>query len=223
MATKSSTLIECFDREVREKIAPFFLAMNGHLVVGESCFDRWPGPSTIKLRDYSDMDGRCFWWINRFVIGETIFEIGYGDRELLVETAVFYVGVPDRFTPWLLLSAAGVREPQTLSGASWVLELPFMIQTIDNLAQGLRSHWEIIRSPVPELIDRARVLLGRQMLFNQEEQRRRDRERACAQASLAFHAGRFAEAARLLEPFREDADLPPSSAKLHGMAKRRQR
>ena len=167
------------------------------------------------------MDGRFFWWINRFVIGGTVFEIGYGDREFLVETSVFYTSVSDRFAPWLLLSAAGVSEPQALSGAAWVLEPPFMIQTIENLAQGLRSHWKIISSPVPELIDRARVMLGRQMLFNQEEQRRRDRERACAQASLAFHAGRFADAERLREPFRKDPDLPPSSAKLYDMAKRR--
>ena len=197
--------------------------MNALHIVGESCFDGWPGPSQLKTTPYSELDGRFFWWVNRFVVGQTTFDVGFGDREFLVETMMFYAGIKDHFAPWLLLSAAGIPNPQALSGNVWVLEPDFMIQTVGEIAEGLHAHWSVIRSPVPILLDRARTLLGKQMLFNQEEQRRRDRDRACIQASLAFHAGRFAEAKRLLEPFRADAGLPASSAKILDMAERKLR
>jgi hypothetical protein len=58
-------------------------------------------------------------------------------------------------------------------------------------------------------------------VFAQEEQRRQDRDRASIHASTAFHAGRYAEAKRLLESFRNDAELAPSAAKILEIAERR--
>ena len=71
------------------------------------------------------------------------------------------------------------------------------------------------------MIDRARVLRGQRMDFAQEEQRRRNRERASIQASVAFHNGEYSEAMRLLEPYRDGDGLSRSSAMLLRMAKRR--
>jgi hypothetical protein len=67
------------------------------------------------------------------------------------------------------------------------------------------------------------VLRVESRLFAQAEQRRIDRERASIQASAAFHAGRYAEAIRLLEPFRDDAELARSSKKLLELAESRLR
>ncbi|MBL9134384.1 MAG: hypothetical protein JNK85_00885 [Verrucomicrobiales bacterium] len=154
-------------------------------------------------------------------MGDTTFEIAYGDREFVIETVVFYAGIPDRFAPWEVLSAAQVTEPHVVSGEAWVLAPDFVVRVIDRISEGIRQHWGILGAPKPEIVDRARVLRAKRMLFAQEEQRRLDRERACVQASAAFHAGRFAEAKRLLEPFRHDAALTRSSVKLLEMAESR--
>ncbi len=167
------------------------------------------------------MDGRFFWWISRFVVGDPTFEIAYGDREFLIETMLFYAGIPDRFAPWELLSAAQVAEPHVVSGEAWVLAPDFVTRVIDRLTCGIRQHWSILGMPMPQVIDRARVLRGKRMLFAKEEQRRLNRDRASIQASAAFHAGGYAHAKCLLEPFRDDAELTRSSAKLLEMAERR--
>lgn len=223
MATNIPALLNTFDTAIAEKVLPFFVPLGAQHLVGESCYDGWPAASSLKPRRYEELDGRFFWWISRFVIGDTTFEIAYGDRELLIEPMLFYVGVPDRFAPWELLSAAQVAEPLVVSGEAWVLAPDFVIRVIDRLADGIRQHWSILGNPTPQVIDRARVLRGKRMLFAQEEQRRQDRERASIHASTAFHAGKYEEAKRLLEPFQDDAELSRSAAMILEMAERKRK
>jgi len=221
VATNAPALLQTVDTAIAEKVLPFFVSLGARQVVGESCYAGWPGPSSLKPRRYEELDGRSFWWINRFIAGATTFEIAYGEREFLIETMLFYSGIPDRFAPWELLTAAQVSNPHVVSGEAWVLAPDFAIRVIDRIADGIRLHWGLLGIPVPEVVDRAHVLRGKRMLFAQEEQRRRDRERASVQASAAFHAGRYAEAKRLLEPFKGDAGLAPSSAKMLQMAEKK--
>jgi hypothetical protein len=221
VATNTPALLETLDTAIAEKVLPFFVSLGAQHLVGEACYDDWPAASSLKPRRHEELDGRFFWWINRFVVGNTTFEIAYGDREFLIETMLFYAGIPDRFAPWELLSAAQVAEPHVVSGEAWVLAPDFVIRVVDRLSDGIRQHWSILGTPVPQVIDRARVLRGKRMVFAQEEQRRLDRDRASLQASAAFHAGRYAEAKCLLEPFRGDAELTRSSAKLLEMAESR--
>jgi hypothetical protein len=201
MATNTPKLLDVLDAEIAEKIQPFFASFGAQHLIGESCYDSWPAPSTLKSRSHKELDGRFFWWINRFIVKDTTFEICYGDREFLIETMLFYAGIKDRFSPWELLTAAGVSNPHVASGKAWVLAPDFMVSVIDELATGIKQHWNILGKPQPEIIDRALVLRGKQMLFAKEEQRRRDRERAVVHASNAFHAGKYSEAKHLLEPF----------------------
>jgi hypothetical protein len=221
MATNTPALLDAFDATIAEKISPFFLSLGARHITGESCYDAWPAATSLKPRRHEELDGRFFWWISRFVIGKTTFEIAYGDREFLIEPMLFYVGIHDRFAPWELLATAQVPKPLAMSGEAWVLTPDFVIQVITRLADGIREHWNILGKPTPEIIDRARVLRGKRMIFAQEEQRRHDRDRASIQASTAFHSGKYAEAKSLLEPFLNDADLPPSSAKIFEMAKKK--
>jgi hypothetical protein len=133
----------------------------------------------------------------------------------------YYRGIKDQFAPWELLSAATVPNPHVASGAAWVLTVDFMKKTMQSTSQGLIAHWDILASPSHDMIDRARVMRGQRMVFAQEEQHRRDRDRASIQASTAFHSGEYAEAIRLLEPYRDDDDLSRSSAMLLKMAERK--
>jgi hypothetical protein len=216
-------LLDAFDSAIAEKVLPFFVRLGAQHLVGESCYDGWPAASSLKSRCYEELDGRFFWWISRFVVGDTTFEIAYGDREFLMETMLFYAGIPDRFAPWELLSAAQVADPHVVSGEAWVLTPDFVIRVIDRLGDGVRQHWSILGKPTPQVIDRARVLLGKRMLFAREEQRRQDRERASIQASTAFHAGKYEDAKRLLEPFRDDAGLSRSAAMILEMTERKRK
>ncbi|MCO5051771.1 MAG: hypothetical protein M9920_05665 [Verrucomicrobiae bacterium] len=221
MATSTPILLKTFDTAIAEKISPFFTPLGARHVVGESCYDERLGPSSLKLKSYAELDGRFFWWINRFIVDGTTLDIAFGDREFLIETAIFYDKIKNHFAPWELLSAAKVPNAHVISGEAWVLEPDFMVRIVERMAQGIQQHWNIISKATPPLIDRVCVMRNSRMIFNQEEQRRKDRERASTHASAAFHAGRYAEARSLLEPFKRDRELPPSAAKILELAEKK--
>lgn len=221
VATGTADLLQTLDSAIQEKVWPFFSALNAQHLIGESCFDRGAGPASLKHRRHMELEGRFFWWINRFIADGTTFEIGYGDREAIIETRLFFAAIRKRFEPWELLSAAQVTDPHAVTGQDRVLTPGSMTGIIAHIADGIREHWHILAKPTFELIERALVLRGKRLQQAQEEQRRRDRERASANASAAFHAGRFAEAIRPLEPFKSDAELSRSSAMMIELAERR--
>ena len=214
MATPTTILLKTFDAAIAEKILPFFASLDAQHLVGESCHDSSVGPSSLKLKPYAQLDGRFFWWVNRFIVGKTTLDIGYGDREFTIETFLFYDGIKDHFAAWELLSAAEVPRAQIIFNGTFVCESDFMVRIIDELAQGLRQHWNIINTPTPQLINRALEMRVERIKAYQQEQRRRELERAMIRASTAFHAGHYDEAKKLLEPFKQDAELTPSAAKI---------
>lgn len=218
MSDTTAELLASFDASVREYLCPFMDSQGAAHSVGHCNFDGWPGPSSISKRTYQELKGSFFWWINRFELEGCTLDIGFGDREFLVEPMLYYRGIRDHFAPWELLSAGAIPNPQSASGAVWVLSVGFMKKTIESASAGLIEHWPLLASPSPDLIDRARVIRGQQRVFAQDEQRRRDRERASVQASAAFHNGDYSEAIRLLGPYRDDEDLPRSSALLLRLA-----
>jgi hypothetical protein len=218
---KTSELLEVLDSAINAHVSPFMAAQGARHTTGLSNFDGYPGPSSITLRQHSKVGDGIFWWVNRFETGRTTFDIGYGDREALIETMLYYEGIRDRFAPWELLEAARVPDKLTVTGEMWVHKPDFMKQVIARIGEGLTQHWGILSSPSEEIIDRALVLRGKRMIFAQEEQRRRDRERSCVKASIAFHAGNPTEAIRLLEPFEHDTELSRSSKMMLDLARRK--
>lgn len=215
-------LLAALDASVREHLCPFMQSKGATHAVGRSDCNGGPGPSSISKRTYQDLTGSFFCWINRFQIEGCTFDIEYGGREFILELMLYYKGAKDPFAPWEILSAATVPDPQVASGASWVLSVDSMKKMIQSTSSGIIAHWALLASPSHDMIDRARVMRRQRMVFAQEEQRRRDRERASIQASVAFHAGDYATAIRLLEPYCNDKDLPRSSAMLFRMAKQKQ-
>ena len=218
---KTSELLEVLDSAINAHVSPFMAAHGARHTTGLSNFDGYPGPSSITLRQHHNVGNGIFWWVNRFETGHTTFDIGYGDREALIETMLYYEGIKDRFAPWELLEAARVADKLTVTGEMWVHEPDFMKQVIARIGEGLTQHWSLLSSPSEEIIDRARVLRGKRMIFAQDEQRRRDRERACVKASTAFHAGNLGEAIKLLEPFEHDKELSRSSKMLLEIARKK--
>ncbi len=218
---KTSELLEVLDRAINTHVTPFMLAQGARHKTGLSNLDGYPGPSSITLRQHSSICDGIFWWVNRFETGHTTFDIGYGDREALIETMLYYEGIRDRFAPWELLEAARVPDKLTVTGEMWVHEPEFVKQVVARIGEGLTQHWRLLSSPSEEIIDRARVLRGKRMIFAQDDQRRLDRERACVKASMAFHVGNPVEAIHLLEPFEHDKELSRSSKVMLDIARKK--
>jgi hypothetical protein len=223
VTTSSPRLVETFDTAVAERLTPSFVSLGGQHFAGEACYDGSSAVPALKALPYEELDGRFFWWVNRFTVGGTTLDIAYGDREFLIQASLSYAGVADRFAPWELLHAAQAPNPHAVSGHDCLFDPGSIIRVVEQLAEGIQQHWSILGTPDPQIIDRACVLRVERRLFAQAEQRRLDRERASIQASAAFHAGRYAEAIRLLEPFRGDAELARSSTKLLELAELRLR
>ena len=218
---KTADMIGALDNAINRHVGPFMASQRVRHTKGLSNFDGYPGPSSIKERHPSQVASGLFWWINRFETARTTFDIGYGDREALVETMLYYRDIPDRFAPWELLEAAKLPDKLAVTGEMWVLDPDFMERVIRRIGEGVSLHWGLLSAPSNEIIDRARVLRGKRIMFAQEEQRRVDRERACIKASAAFHEGNTGEAVRLLEPFEQDDGFSRSSRMMLEMARKR--
>lgn len=221
MNDTSSELIASFDDCVKKYLCPFTQSKGAKHSSGKSNFDGNGAPSSLSSVSYDSVGNSFFWWINRFETDQCTLDISYGDREFMIETTLYYKGIEDQFGVWEIKMGAEIPEPTSACGASFVLSSEFMDKVISELSDGIKSNWELISSPSNEVIDRARVLRGKRMIFEQEEQRTRDREKACIQASTAFHNGEFKKAIQILEPFEKDEGLAPSSAKLLTMAKQK--
>jgi|APGre2960657404_1045060.scaffolds.fasta_scaffold49408_2 hypothetical protein len=222
MPDDSVQLLTALDRAVRQHLCPFFTARGASYTAGMSSYDGYPGPCTLKSKPFASVGQTFFWWIHRFSSSEAVLDIGFGDREFIVETTLFYPSINARFAPWELLLAHEVHDSQAMSGNAFVLTTDFMERTIIAMAEGIQTYWPILSVPDPVIVDRAQTLRGRRMIFAQEEQRKKDRERASIQASLAFHARRFGEAIKLLAPFKDDEELSRSSKMLLHVAQKKQ-
>jgi hypothetical protein len=223
MPDDSVQLLTAFDRGVTAHLVPYFSQQNMAYESGLSSHDGYLGPSTLHRRAFESIRGSFFWWVHRFSSSEAILDVGFGDREFIVETTLFYPSIDARFAPWELLVAHEVLDPHVVSGNTFVLTADFMERTVASLADGFRRYWQTLAHPDPSIVDRAQELRGRRLIFAQEEQRRRDRERAAIQASRAFHENRLEEAVKLLAPYQDDEDLPRSSKMLLRVAQKKQK
>jgi hypothetical protein len=197
MPEDSVQLLNALDGAVRAHLAPQMLERGGIHTSGLSACDGYPGLCSLHSRDFSAVSGSFFWWIHRFTFPDSVLDVGFGDREFMVETSLFYPSIITRFAPWELLAAHQVPDSQAMSGNAWVLSADFMDRTIASISDGCTRHLPLLLRPDPKLIDRAQEMRGRRLIYAQQEQRKRDRERAVIQASRAFHESRPDEAVTL--------------------------
>lgn len=133
------------------------------------------------------------------------FEFRFGDREIHLE-AFFLVGPEkERFALWELPERLG-GNPEGLSGAMWIIREAFLDETVDRLAAALRHslpRFEALGEPEFLAIRSER---GRRREREDREQRQRELEKARTQSAEAFHAGRFHDVSKQLEPFGPELD-----------------
>ncbi len=221
MPADSVQLLAELDRCVRQNVLPFFADVGATYQSGLSGYDGYPGPCTLKSTGFTVVGCTFFWWVHRFSSDYSVFDIGYGDRESVVETKIYYLGPKMWFAPWELLVAHGASDPQAMSGNAWVLTMDFMERTISSIATGTRKYWSLLARPNEALLKRTERLRADRLASAQQEERRKERERASVQASRAFHEGRIEEAIKLLGPFQNDEELSRSSRMLLDVARRR--
>lgn len=220
MPDKSIQLLTALDRCIQQQLCPYFSEHGAIYASGLSSYDGYPGLCTLQAKPFSSVGNSFFWWVYRFSVDDSTFDIGFGDREFIVETRIYYPTINAIFAPWELLAAHNVTDPQAMSGNAWVLSTELMERTVSSIAAGTRKYWPKLSRPEPSVVDRAQELRGRRLIYAQEEQRKRDRERACIQASRAFHENRLTDAIRLLDVYKDDKELSRSSRMLLHVAQK---
>ena len=216
MPATASEQLDTFEAAVREGLDEFMLSRGATY---ESGFSRFEGlPRKLKAR--SEGIPGLFWFICRYKFSTMYLDVGFGDRESLVEAMVGYPAIALEHHPGILAEAAG-RNEGGLSGRAWVIEIPFMRTTVEELTSGLKSIWDLLESPSEEVFDRAQQTLGQRMIFALEEQRRRDRQRDTIQASTAFHEGNLSRAVELLSRYERDDEFSDANKKMLALAKKK--
>jgi len=216
MPPTASDQLDTFEASVREGLDHFMIPRGAIYASGFSRFEGLPR----KLKARSEGIPGLFWYICRYTFPTMYLDIGFGDRESLVEVMVGYPALGLEHHPGILAEATG-RNEGGLTGRAWVIELPFMRTTVEELTSGLKSIWDLLESPSEEVFDRAQQILGRRMIFAQEEQRRRDRQRDTIQASTSFHRGNFSRAVERLSRYERDDEFTNANRKMLALAKRK--
>ena len=220
MNDKSSVLLKIFDEEIHVALGSFMAQNNAKEAMGKFILNDH-GPADIKFENYDSFNGIFFLWIHRFEMKDVILDINFGDRESIVEPILYFKRINERFAPWEILLSSGVTNPLAASGEMWVLKVDFMKEVIRRMSIGIKEHWAILSNPGESLIQQTLLLREKRMAAIQEEDHGKDRERASIKAMDAFHSGKYAEAVKLLEPFKDDPDISKSSIMLFGLAKKR--
>ncbi|MDB4143435.1 hypothetical protein N9733_08225 [Akkermansiaceae bacterium] len=216
MPATASELLDTFEASVREGLDEFMLLRGANY---ESGFSRFEGKPT-HLKPGSNAIPGLFWFILRYSLPGVYLEIGFGDRESVVEPMLGDTVHGLTYHPGIIAEAAG-RNEGGLSGSNFVIEIPFMRKTVPELTSRLKEQWDVLESPSEVILDRAQQILGRRMVFALEEQRQRDRQRDSIQASVAFHSGDYSKAIRLLSPYEEDEEFTAAHRKMLALAKKK--
>lgn len=209
MSSTATELLDTFESKVKQSLDPFLLSKGAHYQSGFSTFEDHP----VKLRSRGNNIPGLFSFICRYSLLTTYLEIGFGDRESIVEARLYYPQTSRGYNPADLVEAAQ-RDAEGLSGSIFVLQTAFMERTVDQLCNKLKKNWDILECPSPTLFDLAQSAIQQRIARDQIEQHREKREQACIQASYAFHTDKYAQTVALLEPFMGDDDLPKSASKM---------
>lgn len=165
--------------------------------------------SIIKISDYSQiLPGYA---VHRFDHPDFCLDIMYGDKEMVLEATILYKRIKKEFGPWLILMASGHHDPK-ISGSEWIRTKERMNEVLAEMSAAFRRNVQWIFNPTEEVIDRARILLGRRRVFDLQKQRSDDLSWAAWIASEKFRLRDYQKVVELLEPFVDL--LSPAQAKM---------
>src|SRR5262245_4166542 len=195
MANSIAKLIEAFQSECEKAFAFLVAEHRFKRECGLSDFES-PRPN-LKSLDPEKIPN-VFWAVQRFERGDIRIEIGFGDRELLVEGCYWKQG--QEFALWEILEAAG-RDSSAISGNIWVNNPSSMSQTLQGMAGALREQLSLFLERPRSLFGRALALREQRRRAAHESERLHDLDRARNKASEAFRAKNYSRVISLLTPF----------------------
>jgi hypothetical protein len=199
MTESVAKLINTFTQDVESR---FRFLVDEHGFVNEQGLSDFSSPvSQLKSWNPENMPG-TFWFIERFTNQQCRIEIGYGDRELIVEANWWPDNDERGFDLWEILNAAE-KSDMKIGGSAWVNSSDFMARTIHDIAESLKEHLSLFINPSSAIIDRALEIRGAKLRFDQKKQRDRDLSCARNDAALAFRNKEYVKVIELLSPFAE--------------------
>ncbi|VAW92632.1 hypothetical protein MNBD_GAMMA23-2453 [hydrothermal vent metagenome] len=197
MTESISELVNTFTREVREQF--YFLVEDCGFMHKSGLSDLSQPISNLKQCNIDNLPN-IFWLIERYIKGNIRIELGYGDRDLIVEGQWWYEEQSHGFGMWEILHAAN-RSDEKIGGNAWVNSQEFMNHTIADMAKSLKDNIELFINPKSEIVDRALELRGQRLHYNQKKQRMNDLKRARTSAAEAFRLKKYNIVIDILSPF----------------------
>ncbi|MES9906532.1 MAG: hypothetical protein ABW168_28105 [Sedimenticola sp.] len=199
MPNSTAELVNTFTEEVESQ---FSFLVSEYGFENESGLSDFKGPvSQLKTFNPGKMPG-LYWLIERYNRPGIRVEIGYGDRELLIEAAWWFQDQQHGFGMWEILNAADLNS-KGIGGGAWVNSSEFMKRTISDMAISLKKNIELFVNPRKELIDRALEIRGQRLRYDQDKQRELDLSHARVEAASGFRKKNYRKVIELLSPFSE--------------------
>jgi hypothetical protein len=199
MAEHASKLIATFTQEVESSFR--FLVDQYGFKQDAGLSDFGSPVSKLKRLNPRKVPG-TFWFIERFVNREIRIEIGFGDREFIVEADWWYQKESHGFAMWEIFNAAGAKDNK-IGGSAWVTSCEFMEQTVREMAKSTKENIDLFIKPSEVLIDRALEIRGSRLRYDQKKQKKRNLNRARNEAASAFREKDYQKVIELLSPYSE--------------------
>ena len=140
--------------------------------------------------------------IQRYRLPNSVVEITYGDKELIVLPRIFFPNLKQMFGLFELLRAAGIDDPDA-NGDILVQSAERMQRVISALSASLQKHFSLIANPDEKKIERALEARRDQRRRESEAHRQAFLERARNKAADEFRKQNYGRVVELLSPFED--------------------
>lgn len=208
-------LLDAFRRECDARLS--FLERE-HFARKEFGLSR--GDAPIARLDHYDGGGIAsdFLAVQRYRLRNSVVEVTYGDKELIVVARIFFPNLGQGFGLFELLRAAGIDDPDA-DGDSLVESAEEVQRIVSALSTSLKGHFSLVASPDNEMIKRALDARRDGRRRESEAHRQAWLDRARNMAADEFRKQNYGRVVELLSPF-EDILSEADKSKI-GLARRR--
>jgi hypothetical protein len=179
------------------------------------------GDAPLATLDEYKSDGiliALFLLVQRYRLRNSVVEITYGDKDLIVLPRIFFPPLGQSFGWFELLRAAGIDDPAA-TGDILVQSAEKMQRVVAALSTSLQKHFLLITSPDEPMIARALDARRDERRWESETHRQAFLERARNMAADEFRKQNYRKVVELLSPF-EDILSEADKSKI-GLARRR--
>ena len=150
-----------------------------------------------------------FWFAARYTFDGFIYELGYGDRELYVESKLYFPkhNMYSCYPTFLLQAIGKYRKPDSIFPKDFYegikarveIELSQLVEFFDEFSNVSESS-----------IDSVQKILRKELIYDTEQQRIKDQRKDSERAKLFFHDRKYEEFMAIIEKHKDSSDLDQS-------------